>query len=120
MEIPPESAHVLNVVKTILRLLEQTNRDLERHLGLSGSYMSRLFSGDMALHFQHLLDISRTLGLAPQELVTLAYPEILDPPTGEAARRYWAVLEPFKSPAEALGQAVPEEPPPALVQAVEE
>ncbi|HZF11835.1 MAG TPA: hypothetical protein VFE33_23865 [Thermoanaerobaculia bacterium] len=119
MEIPPDSAHFLTVVKTVLRLLGQTNRDLERHLELSGSYMSRLFSGDIELRFQHILDISRTLGLAPQELVMLAYPEILTPPTGEAALRLWSLLEPFKSPAEALGQVAPEAPHPALVQAVE-
>jgi len=120
MEIPPETAHFLSVLKTVLRLLGQTNRDVERHLGLSGSYMSRLFSGDIELRFQHIVDISRVLGLTPEELVTLAYPEILSPPTGEAALRYWAVLEPFKSPAEALGQTAPEVPSPALVRAVEE
>jgi hypothetical protein len=118
MEIPPDSAYVLSLMKTTLRILGYTNRDLERNLKLSGSYMSRLFSGDMGLHFQHILDISRAIGLTPQELVTLAYPEMLTPPTGEAALRYEALLD--ETPAGPLGPAAPAPPDPTLVRAVEE
>jgi hypothetical protein len=117
MEIPPDSAYVLSLMKTTLRLLGVTNRDLERSLKLSGSYMSRLFSGEMGLHFQHILDISRAIGLTPQEMVTLAYPEMLLPPTGEAALRYGSILD--ETPAGPLDGEEPAPPDPTLVRAVE-
>ena len=71
----PEEQHVLAVLKTTLRVLGVTNRDVERRLGLSGSYLSRLFSGDIDLRFSHLVSIARALGMEPEELLWLAYPQ---------------------------------------------
>jgi transcriptional regulator with XRE-family HTH domain len=97
MPIPPENDHFLNVLKTTMRVLGFSNRDLERQLGLSGSYLSRLFSGDMELRFQHVVDLARAMGLEPEEVVRLAYPET-EPPSA-AAQRLWPVLGLLPPPA---------------------
>jgi transcriptional regulator with XRE-family HTH domain len=76
-----EERHVLTVLKTAMRVLGISNRDVERRLGLSGSYLSRLFSGDIDLRFSHLVSISRAIGMEPEELLWLAYPRGAAPPS---------------------------------------
>src|SRR6185369_6788928 len=87
----PEERHVLSILKTTMRVLGYSNRDIERELGLSGSYLSRLFSGDIDLRFSHILNISRAMGLAPEEILLLAYPHT-EAPKSEAASRWAASL----------------------------
>ena len=89
----PEDQHVLSVLKTTMRVLGFNNRDVERQLGLSGSYLSRLFSGDIDLRFSHIVDIARALGLEPEELLQLAYP-LSQVPRSEASQRLRTFLEP--------------------------
>jgi transcriptional regulator with XRE-family HTH domain len=87
-----DEKHVLTILKTTMRVLGYSNRDIERRLELSGSYLSRLFSGEIDLRFSHVVNISQAMGLAPEEVLLLAYP-----PTpaakSEAARRLAASLE---------------------------
>ena len=75
----PEVEHMLHILKTTMRLLGVTNRDVERKLGLSSSYLSRLFSGHIELRYEHVMDIAGALGLRPEEMLHLAYPEMPDP-----------------------------------------
>ena len=86
----PEEKHVLSVLKTTMRVLGYSNRDLERQLKLSGSYLSRLFSGDLDLRFSHILDLSRAMGLAPEEILWLLYPPEPGPksPAAERLKRF--------------------------------
>jgi transcriptional regulator with XRE-family HTH domain len=93
----PDERHVLTILKTTMRVLGYSNRDVERELGLSGSYLSRLFSGEIDLRFSHILNISRALGLAPEEILLLAYPPT-EAPRSEAAQRLAASLEPSPPP----------------------
>jgi len=86
-----ETEHMLNKLKTAMRVLGYTNRDVERHLGLSSSYLSRLFSGMIELKFQHIVDIARAIGMEPEEILYLAYPQPKQPPT-EAATRIRALV----------------------------
>jgi transcriptional regulator with XRE-family HTH domain len=88
----PDEQHVLTLLKTTMRVLGYSNRDVERELGLSGSYLSRLFSGDIDLRFSHIVKISRAMGLAPEEILLLAYPPS-QAAKSEAARRLAASLE---------------------------
>jgi len=99
----PEERHVLSILKTTMRVLGYSNRDIERELGLSGSYLSRLFSGDIDLRFSHILNISRAMGLAPEEILLLAYPHT-EAPKSEAAQRLAASLEPLEAPRPARGK----------------
>lgn len=97
--MPPEEKHVLSVLKTTMRVLGYSNRDLERKLKLSGSYLSRLFSGDLDLRFSHILDLSRAMGLAPEEMLRLVYPS--EPgPKSPAAKRLEGYLQSLRAPTE--------------------
>jgi transcriptional regulator with XRE-family HTH domain len=87
-----DEKHVLTILKTTMRVLGYSNRDVERRLELSGSYLSRLFSGDIDLRFSHIVNISRAMGLAPEEVLLLAYPPT-QASKSEAARRLAASLE---------------------------
>ena len=100
----PEEKHVLSVLKTTMRVLGFSNRDLERELKLSGSYLSRLFSGDIDLRFSHILDLSRAMGLTPEEVLLLAYPPI-EGPKSPAAQRLAAFMERRQVPLEGMAPA---------------
>jgi transcriptional regulator with XRE-family HTH domain len=82
----PETEHVIQVIRSAMRVLGFTNREVERRLGVSGGYLTRLFSGTMELRFEHIVDISRAIGLEPQELFELVYTQPRQPPT-EAVQR---------------------------------
>jgi len=81
-----ETDHMLTILKTTIRILGFTNRDVERKLGISSSYLSRLFSGMIELKFQHIADIARAIGMEPEEMLYLAYPQPNEPPTAAAVR----------------------------------
>lgn len=82
----PETQHMLQVLKTIMRVLGYTNRDVERKLDLSSSYLSRLFSGGMELRFEHIVRIARAMGLTLEEVFQFAYPQPKEPPSDALAR----------------------------------
>jgi transcriptional regulator with XRE-family HTH domain len=82
----PEVQHMLTVLKTAMRVLGYTNRDVERKLGLSSSYLSRLFSGVIELRFEHIVDISHSIGMELDEILHFAYPYPKQPPTAGATR----------------------------------
>jgi hypothetical protein len=92
----PEEKRILSVLKTTMRVLGYSNRDLERQLKLSGSYLSRVFSGDLDLRYSHILQLSRAMGLAPEEILRLLYPP--EPgPRSPAAERLRVFLESRRS-----------------------
>lgn len=69
-----------------MRILGFKNADVERKLGWSTSYLSRLFSGGIELRFEHVLDISKALGLRMEELFRFAYPDRGETPSEAALR----------------------------------
>jgi transcriptional regulator with XRE-family HTH domain len=78
---PEEIQRLLNVLRTSIRLLGLTNREIERRLELTPSYVSRLFAGALELKMEHVLSISRAMGLQPWEFFELAYPRRSDAPS---------------------------------------
>ncbi|MEA2605021.1 MAG: hypothetical protein QOF89_6013 [Acidobacteriota bacterium] len=88
---------MLTVLRTAIRLLGLTNREIERRLSLTPSYLGRLFGGSIELKVEHVLAISRAMGLEPAELFELAYPRRPDPPT-EAARTIRKLLRDMQPP----------------------
>lgn len=82
----PDVAHIIAILRTAMRILGFKNSDIERKLGWSTSYLSRLFSGGIELRFEHVLEISKALGLRPHEIFRFAYPDPAGPPS-EAAQR---------------------------------
>jgi transcriptional regulator with XRE-family HTH domain len=107
----PETEHVIQVLRSALRVLGFTNREVERRLGVSGGYLTRLFSGVMELRFEHIVDIAQAIGLETQEIFELAYPQPRKPPT-EAAQRLretFGVAQPSESAAPAMKMEPPED-----------
>lgn len=74
------------ILRTAMRILGFKNADVERKLGWSTSYLSRLFSGGIELRYEHVLDISGALGLRPDELFRFAYPDRGEDPSDAALR----------------------------------
>ena len=102
-----EVDRLLLVLRTAIRLLGLTNREVERRLGMTPSYLGRLFGGTIELKVEHVLAISRALGMAPAEFFELAYPRRPDPPSESAKTirkllRDMQPLEPEVRPAAAI------------------
>jgi transcriptional regulator with XRE-family HTH domain len=81
-----EAARLISLIQAIQRLLGVTNREIERRLGLSPSYLSRLFNGLIALRFDHIASIVDALGLRLEEFFWLAYPATPAERSGAASR----------------------------------
>ena len=77
---------MLDALRSALRLLGLSNREVEKRLGVSVGYLSRLFSGTIELRFEHIADLARVLEMDPVELLYFAFPEPKDPPTRGARR----------------------------------
>lgn len=100
-----EVQRLIQVLRVAMRILDVSNRDVEKKLNLSYGYLSRLFSGAIELKVEHILQIVDVLGLTPAEYFQLAYPRKTSPPS-ESAARMRAILDGF-------GPIMPEERPPA-------
>jgi transcriptional regulator with XRE-family HTH domain len=98
-----EAQRLLSLLRVAMRMLDVSNREIEKKLGLSYGYLSRLFSGSIELKVEHILQILEILGLTPGEFFQLAYPRRNTPPS-EAANRIRSLLD-------GLGPLPPEEPP---------
>jgi transcriptional regulator with XRE-family HTH domain len=96
---PEEVKRLLNVLRTSIRLLGLTNREIERRLELTPSYVSRLFAGAIELKMEHVVAITRAMGLQPWEFFELAYPRRSDSPS-EAFRSIRTLLRDMQPPQE--------------------
>ena len=101
--VQEEIQRLLYVLRVAMRILDVSNREVEKSLGLSYGYLSRLFSGSIELKVEHILQILDVLGLTPSEFFQLAYPRRPSPPS-ESASRLRSILE-------GLGPLPPEERP---------
>jgi len=104
-----EVDRLLLVLRTAIRLLGLTNREIERRLGMTPSYLGRLFGGTIELKVEHVLAIARALGLAPAEFFELAYPRRPDPPSASSKTihkllRDMQPIEPEPRPAHAISE----------------
>jgi transcriptional regulator with XRE-family HTH domain len=90
-----EIKRLLNVLRTAMKILDITNREVEKKLGLSYGYLSRLFAGAIELKMEHILDICQAIGLRPAEFFHLAYPRVPIPGT-PAATKLRDVLQGFQ------------------------
>ncbi|HEX3555683.1 MAG TPA: helix-turn-helix transcriptional regulator [Thermoanaerobaculia bacterium] len=80
--------HVLDTLKSAIRLLGFSVRDIEKKLGYSFGYLSRVFAGTIELKMEHILDIANALDMMPEELLAFVYPNLQDPPS-ESAVELW-------------------------------
>lgn len=103
-----EIQRILEVTQTLLRVLDLSNREIERRLGLSPSYLTRVFTGYVEVKLEHILEIARAMGLSAAEFFSFVYPELPEPPSEAAAtiRKRLAQLQPSK-PVPALSHHPP-------------
>ncbi|HEX2644247.1 MAG TPA: helix-turn-helix domain-containing protein [Thermoanaerobaculia bacterium] len=69
-----EVARLTALLRDAIKLSKTSNRSVERQLGLSSGYLSRLFAGVMELRVQHILEICTAIGFPPGEFFKAAYP----------------------------------------------
>ncbi|HYO13508.1 MAG TPA: helix-turn-helix transcriptional regulator [Thermoanaerobaculia bacterium] len=81
-----ETLRLINVLKVSLKILGVTNREVARRMGMSPSYLSKLFSGGSEMRLDHVIRICRAIGIEPAEFFTFAYPVPPMSATPSAAR----------------------------------
>jgi transcriptional regulator with XRE-family HTH domain len=87
MDDREEVTRLLNVLRTLLRMLGISNREVERRSGLNAVTVTRVFNGQVEAKIEHLLAIARAAGLGYGELFYFAYPDRFDPKTASSAAR---------------------------------
>jgi transcriptional regulator with XRE-family HTH domain len=95
-----EVDRLMNVLRTAIRMLGLSNREVERRLGYTPSYLSRLFGGSIELKVEHVIAIARAMGLTPSEFFELAYPRRPAPPSESfrAIRTLLRDMQPIEEP----------------------
>jgi transcriptional regulator with XRE-family HTH domain len=86
--IRSEVRYVLDALKSAIRILGYTVRDIENKLRYSHGYLSRVFGGTIELKMEHVIDIARALEVEPEELLAFVYPTLKDP-ASPAAYELW-------------------------------
>jgi transcriptional regulator with XRE-family HTH domain len=86
--IRPEVRYVLDALKSAIRILGFTVRDIENRLRYSHGYLSRVFAGTIELKMEHVIDIAKALEVDPEELLAFVYPTLKDP-ASPAAYELW-------------------------------
>ncbi|HKV12778.1 MAG TPA: helix-turn-helix transcriptional regulator [Thermoanaerobaculia bacterium] len=81
------SAQVIQTLRRAFRALGLTTGSVERQLGMSTGYLSRIFAGKIELKLRHIEEIAKILGLEPAELLSLSFPPEPDKRLSPAARR---------------------------------
>lgn len=99
-ETNDEILRILDLLRTLIRILGLSNREIERRAGFSPSYLSRLFGNYLELKYEHILEISRALGISPREFFELAYPDAGEPPTDsmKKIRQVLQKMQPSRPP----------------------
>lgn len=92
-----EVARILEVIKTLLSILNISNREVERRLGLHPSSLTRFFNGQVEAKLEVVLGIARVVGLEYEEFFSFAYPGPPDlqseSPTARSIRSKMAILQ---------------------------
>ncbi|HWN42198.1 MAG TPA: hypothetical protein VNW71_08245 [Thermoanaerobaculia bacterium] len=74
----PEVARIARLLKSAILLSEQSQRSIERQMGLSPGYLGRIIDGKLELRIAHILGVCRAIRLPPAAFFLAAYPETLN------------------------------------------
>jgi transcriptional regulator with XRE-family HTH domain len=72
---------LMQVLRILLRFSKIQNREIEKKLGFSAGYLSRLLSGRIDVKLSHILDLAAILELSPHELFAIALPPQVQGPS---------------------------------------
>jgi len=75
-----EIVRIASALRTAIRLSGVSHRQVERELGLSTGYLTRILSGQVELRVRHILDICGVIGLPPDRLFNALFPFQEGPP----------------------------------------
>ncbi|HVG09827.1 MAG TPA: hypothetical protein VNM67_19155 [Thermoanaerobaculia bacterium] len=81
-ERDPEVARIARLLKSAILLSEQSQRSIERQMGLSPGYLGRIIDGKLELRIAHILGVCRAIRLPPAAFFLAAYPETLNLDSG--------------------------------------
>jgi transcriptional regulator with XRE-family HTH domain len=70
-----EVRRLLNLLRSLMRLLGFSNREVERRMELNPGQVSRVLSGQVEAKMALVLGMARSIGLEYDELFAFAYPE---------------------------------------------
>jgi len=106
------------MLQVAIRMLELSNREVERRLNWTPGYMTRILKGTIELKIEHLVDIAGAIGLSPRELLLFAFPDRGEPPT-EAALKLEALMDELR-PSSARKPEPPPKPEPKAAAITQE
>ncbi len=106
--VDKEVLRLMEVLKTLARLLGFTNRDIERMTDINHATMSRYLAGKGEPRLDFLLRVVRALGMEPAEFFDFAYAE-RSPQLTSSARRLRRLLTGLNPPARPVAPAVNED-----------
>lgn len=102
---------VVETLRAAIRAMGMTNGQVERTLGASSGYLSRIFAGRIDLKLEHVRDIAKVLDVAPEEILHLAFADLGQKQLSPNARRIREALRgPEPAPAEGPPAARPTMP----------
>jgi len=81
-----QTAQLCKVLKSSIRTLGMSLREVERRLEMSRGYLTRLFAGEMDLKVDHVIEIAGAICVEPEEIFRLAFPPAKAEPTYAVAR----------------------------------
>jgi transcriptional regulator with XRE-family HTH domain len=93
-----EVQRLLGVLRTLMRMVGVSNREIERRLELHPSSLTRFFNGQVEAKLELVLGITRALGLEYNELFSFAYPERQMGPESAAAQKIRSLLDGLAPP----------------------
>ena len=73
----PEVTRIARLLKSAILLSEQSQRSIERQMGLSPGYLGRIIDGKLELRIAHILGVCKAIGMPPAAFFLAAYPEML-------------------------------------------
>lgn len=74
MKHEEEVERLTRLLRDAIKLSKRSNREVEKKLGMSGGYLSRLFAGVMDLRVEHVLAICKAIDFPVPEFFRAAYP----------------------------------------------
>ena len=100
--VQEEMGRLMELLRTIVRMLGYTNREVERRAGLNHATAVRYFRGEGEPKLEFVLGVCKAIGLEYGEFFEIAYPQRKEPSAaGQKLRRLLDQLVPSSArPAE--------------------
>jgi transcriptional regulator with XRE-family HTH domain len=89
-----EIVRIAAALRTAIRLSGISHRQVERELGLSTGYLTRILAGQVELRVRHVLDVCRVIGLPPDRFFGALFPPQDGPESMSRLERGLAQLHP--------------------------